>query len=92
LFYELGKLVAACAACNSGGGRAVAVANQRNNLARLMQAIEQLDQPVLALSEKVSILEQANGHTPAARTRRAAHLLTPRIPKGGLRPRSARLR
>lgn len=61
-FFDFNNLVAACTACNSGGGRKIAVANQRANVLRLQQQVEQLNQRVLVLAAKVAQLEEANGH------------------------------
>ena len=63
LFWDASNLAAACQACNSGGGRAIAVENGRNTLLQLAGAIQQLSDRVFAVSERVAQLERATGHT-----------------------------
>ena len=74
LFYELDNLVAACTPCNQGGGRRIAVANQHRQTEQLVEWIQQLDQRILVLSEKVANLEQANGHTAPAPNHVTPHI------------------
>ena len=62
LFFASDNLQASCRTCNSGGGRQIGLENQHTNLLQIAGAIEQLGQRVYALGERLTVLEQANGH------------------------------
>ena len=63
LFFASDDLAAACKACNSGGGRRIQLENQHTNLLQIAGAFERISQRVEALSERVTELERATGHT-----------------------------
>jgi hypothetical protein len=54
LFWEPSNLVSACAACNYGGGRQVAVDNSRRRTEQLMQVIEEQAQTISELLERLA--------------------------------------
>jgi 5-methylcytosine-specific restriction endonuclease McrA len=61
LFWEPSNLVAACRRCNYGDGSRVAAANSREKIARLQKIVEEQQQQIDRLLEKVARYEEANG-------------------------------
>jgi 5-methylcytosine-specific restriction endonuclease McrA len=54
LFWEESNLAASCPACNYGGGRQVAADNGRRRTADLLRTIEQQDQRIQELIERLA--------------------------------------
>jgi hypothetical protein len=71
LFWEPANLVASCPRCNYGDGSRVASENRRQQIAYLQQLVEDQQQQIDRLLEKVARYERANsgelapGPTPA---------------------------
>jgi 5-methylcytosine-specific restriction endonuclease McrA len=61
LFWEPANLVASCPRCNYGGGSRVAAYNRRQQIAYLQQLVEEQQQQIDRLLEKVARDEEANG-------------------------------
>jgi hypothetical protein len=61
LFWEPSNLVASCPRCNYGGGSRVAADNRRQQIAYLEQLVEEQQQQIDRLLEKVARYEEANG-------------------------------
>jgi 5-methylcytosine-specific restriction endonuclease McrA len=61
LFWEPANLVASCPRCNYGGGSRVAADNRRQQIAYLQQLVEEQQQQIDRLLEKVARDEEANG-------------------------------
>jgi 5-methylcytosine-specific restriction endonuclease McrA len=59
LFWEPSNLVAACRRCNYGGGSRVASDNRRQQIAYLQQIVEEQQQQIDRLLEKVARYEDA---------------------------------
>jgi hypothetical protein len=61
LFWEPANLVAACGACNYGGGARVQADNRRRRTAQLEQLIEQQAQQIAWLVERLAYYEDGGG-------------------------------
>jgi 5-methylcytosine-specific restriction endonuclease McrA len=61
LFWEPSNLVAACGACNYGGGARVQADNRRRRTAQLEQLIEQQAQQIAQLVERLAYFENGGG-------------------------------
>jgi hypothetical protein len=61
LYWESTNLVASCPRCNYGGGAQVAADNRRQQIAYLQQLVEEQQQQIDRLLEKVARYEEANG-------------------------------
>jgi 5-methylcytosine-specific restriction endonuclease McrA len=61
LFWEPSNLVAACGACNYGGGARVQADNRRRRTAQLEQLIEQQAQQIAQLLERLDRYENGGG-------------------------------
>jgi hypothetical protein len=72
LFWEPQNLQASCARCNYGGGRRVAVANSRETIARLQETVQQQEQRIEHLLERLAQLEQAGQPHPSRPARQPA--------------------
>jgi hypothetical protein len=59
LFWEPENLVASCGSCNYGGGRRVAAANTKATITHLQQIVEQQEQRIETLLDRVAQLERA---------------------------------
>jgi 5-methylcytosine-specific restriction endonuclease McrA len=61
LFWEPSNLVAACGACNYGGGARVQADNRRRRTAQLEQLIEQQARQIAQLLERLAYYEKGGG-------------------------------
>jgi 5-methylcytosine-specific restriction endonuclease McrA len=61
LFWEPSNLVAACGACNYGGGARVQADNRRRRIAQLEHVIEQQAQQIAELLERLAYYESGGG-------------------------------
>jgi HNH endonuclease len=69
LFWEPSNLVAACSKCNYGGGGRIASENKRATIERLLAHIEEQEQLIAQLWERLALAE--NGPAPAPARNRA---------------------
>jgi 5-methylcytosine-specific restriction endonuclease McrA len=61
LFWEPSNLAAACWRCNYGGGSRIAAENTRATIERLRTLVEQQDQQIALMAERLARYEDAEG-------------------------------
>jgi hypothetical protein len=61
LFWEPSNLVASCPRCNYGGGGRVAADNRRQQIAYLQQLVEDQEQQIAQMAERLARYEDAEG-------------------------------
>jgi 5-methylcytosine-specific restriction endonuclease McrA len=66
LFWEPANLVAACGACNYGGGARVQADNRRRRTAELEQLVEYQAQQIAQLLQRLARYEDVDGGEPGA--------------------------
>ena len=72
LFWEPANLVAACRRCNYGDGARVAAENTQRTIERLCTLVEQQDQQIALMAERLARYEDAEGR-PLKRPAPAIH-------------------
>jgi 5-methylcytosine-specific restriction endonuclease McrA len=65
LFWEPSNLAAACGRCNYGGGARVAAENTRRTLEHLRALVEEQQQQIEEMAERLARYEDAKRPTPA---------------------------
>jgi 5-methylcytosine-specific restriction endonuclease McrA len=73
LFWELANLVASCPRCNYGDGSRVAADNRRQQIAYLQQLVEDQQQQIAKMAERLARYEDADSGELASAKRPAIY-------------------
>jgi 5-methylcytosine-specific restriction endonuclease McrA len=65
LFWEPSNLTASCSSCNYGGGARVAADNRRQQIAYLQQLVEEQQQQIAEMAERLARYEGGAAKRPA---------------------------